>query len=335
LLSGEQYALTCHHVIFDGKTYPEHMPVPEKDFEKKVYVPSRLEYDDYIRARKADVEAARKRLEILNADVLAGIYTGREDHRATVEQQMKRSIEDAERRVTEASFESWNIGKVAFASEGIHTAGWKGQNRTVDWALVKLNEATSAEATVKLKGFGKDNQVVVRGLCPDGDYTALTCPVRKRGQKTLMTEGRINGVYSDVRVFSKSKHIVTEELVVLPHWSNKYFSRSGDSGAWVVDDKAQLIGMVIGGSDVAPFHTYVADMRHVFDDIHRVTKMIPTIPPPQSEPEDSEAFDVPEGCVMVYHVVFSPSAPTVRVLSWRLAVYPQISTFEVGDQFIL
>jgi hypothetical protein len=41
--------------------------------------------------------------------------------------------------------------------------------------------------------------------------------------------------------------------------------------------------MVIGGSDVTPFRTYAADMRHVFDDIHRMTKMVPTIPMQQIE----------------------------------------------------
>jgi hypothetical protein len=52
LLGGQLYALTCHQVVFDGTIYSENRPVPEKDFEKNLYVPSQRKYDDYIRARE-------------------------------------------------------------------------------------------------------------------------------------------------------------------------------------------------------------------------------------------------------------------------------------------
>jgi hypothetical protein len=42
LLGGQLYALTCHHVVFDGTIYSENRLVPEKDFEKNLYVPSQL-----------------------------------------------------------------------------------------------------------------------------------------------------------------------------------------------------------------------------------------------------------------------------------------------------
>jgi hypothetical protein len=59
LLGGQLHALTCHHVVFDGTIYSENRPVPEKDFEKNLYVPSQRKYDDYIRAREAHICMSR------------------------------------------------------------------------------------------------------------------------------------------------------------------------------------------------------------------------------------------------------------------------------------
>jgi hypothetical protein len=89
----------------------------------------------------------------------------------------------------------------------------------VDWNLVRLERSVVARPTVQApKAIGSGAEVEIQGLFPDGDcdYTALGCYVYKNGQKTLLTEGRMNGVYSPIRLFRKAPNLLTQELMVVP-----------------------------------------------------------------------------------------------------------------------
>jgi hypothetical protein len=331
VLGDKLYALTCHHVIYNPEIYPENQPVPANAIEKAVYVPSHRNYEERFLKLQDEVKQCRKRLEIFKSAAVEDPHYKKlpKQQLIAIEEEKRSSLEMAERNLANDILEHSNIGHVAFDCKGIRTVGWKGNRRTIDWTLVELNETTTIKPTIELDL--KDDAWVSR-LCAGGDYTALRDKVWKRGQTTLVTQGRLNGVYSPVRMFPKHPEIETAELMVVSETPETPFSRRGDSGAWVVNAKHELIGMVIGGTLKAPFRTYIADMRQVFEDIQDVTKMMPTLVAPGPTEEEIEMFKL---CVILTHGLFDDYSPAIHILSRRIVYRKHVATLQVGDQFII
>jgi hypothetical protein len=228
---------------------------------------------------------------------------------------------------TDSSYENWKIGTVEFDSGGIRTVGWQGSTRTLDWTLVKLNSTVTAKAMFNAPmGSLPGAFVPIEAVAPDRDFTKITDRVAKTGITSDLTQGRINGVFSPVRMSEQFPDLTTEEMCVVPCPGYHDFSRPGDSGAWVVTGTA-VVGMVLGGSDLKPYRTYVADMRHVFEDIHRVTKLVPTIPADLSWEPD---LALQKG-VIIYQGFFTSSSPVVRLLRGpHLLNREQVVSFQVS-----
>jgi hypothetical protein len=150
--------------------------------------------------------------------------------------------------------------------------------------------------------------------------------VHKTGQETLLTVGRINGVQSDVKMFRQSPSLLTEELMVASKERGPPFSGPGDSGAWVMCG-SDVIGMVLGGTDEEPYRTYIADMRQVFEHIHRVTMVVPRV---VNDESSKVAIAGSVDLVILYHCLFSPDTPKVKFLSTgRGVAFEQVATLEV------
>jgi hypothetical protein len=331
LLGGEYYALTCHHVVYNSAVYPELKEIPDGEREKSIYVPSRRKWELFLEKAQGEIKAAQKRLQIHYKDVADGVYAGKTPQELEkIENECRLSVEMAEASLAEEPFEKWRIGRVAYDCGALTTAGWKGNRRTVDWALVRLGKSVLPRATVELP---TGREVSLGGLYPDQecDYTALRMEVHKTGQKTLLTVGRINGVRSDVKMFRQSPSLLTEELMVAskergPPFSA--FSAPGDSGAWVMCG-SDVIGMVLGGTDEEPYRTYIADMRQVFEHIHRVTMLVPRVVNDESS-KVAIAGSAVEHIVILHHCLFSPATPKVKFLSTgRGVVFEQVETLEV------
>ncbi|KAA8905889.1 hypothetical protein FN846DRAFT_949699 [Sphaerosporella brunnea] len=275
LLGGELYALTCHHVVFDQHRYPESRPVPCGELEKAVYSPSFRNYPAYLEHLKEILEAENEAAKTAAAD---------------------------------ASFENWRIGTVKYDSGGIPTVGWRGWRRTVDWTLVKLKEGLTAKAIFEAPIAAHRGAIQIAPIefvAPDEDYTRISEVVGKSGISTGFTQGRINGVYSLVRM----AETITEEMFVLPERAYFQFSSPGDSGAWVITESA-VVGIVLGGSEEYPYRTYIADIRHVLQDIHRVTHLVPTI----AVDTDREPPEALRTCVMIHHALFTSASPGMRIV---------------------
>jgi hypothetical protein len=71
-----------------------------------------------------------------------------------------------------------------------------------------------------------------------------------------------------------------------------------------------VIGMVISGTDSPPYRTYIADMRQIFEEIHRVTTMVPSIPD-----GESSAPGLSMDLVTLAHGLFSAHTPKIKLLS--------------------
>jgi hypothetical protein len=81
--------------------------------------------------------------------------------------------------------------------------------------------------------------------------------------------------------------------------------------------------------DSPPYRIYIADMRQIFKEIHRVTNMVPSIPN-----GESSAPGLSMDLVTLAHCFFSPDTPKIKLLSeGRAVVNEQVATLEVRLPF--
>ena len=89
--------------------------------------------------------------------------------------------------------------------------------------------------------------------------------VIKRGYATGLTVGRLNGIRSFTRYYSKGlPSQMSKEVAVLPRNSKSGpFSANGDSGSAVIDGKGRLAGLLTGGAGVSELSdvTYVTSIN--------------------------------------------------------------------------
>lgn len=88
--------------------------------------------------------------------------------------------------------------------------------------------------------------------------------VIKTGADTQSTKGTFNHVESEVN-FPGGPPTGTTEWCVIGD-NDKRFSKTGDSGAWVLTEDGQLGGLVIGGT-IAGTWSYVTPVEVIFKDI--------------------------------------------------------------------
>lgn len=89
--------------------------------------------------------------------------------------------------------------------------------------------------------------------------------MNKFGRGSGFTRGRFSFIPSHVNV-SDSPNETTEQIFVSLSGGGDIFSYRGDSGAWVLNGKGQLGGMIMGGH-LQNGGTYVTPISVVFEDI--------------------------------------------------------------------
>ncbi|KAH9869059.1 hypothetical protein J1614_008136 [Plenodomus biglobosus] len=155
-----------------------------------------------------------------------------------------------------------------WASSGV--TAWKiGDNKVEqDWALIKLYQDDGQK-------FANTIDNVLLPLPSQGQFRAvkpwpraLAVDVCKRGRTTNYTAGRTNGARSCLNTEAGS--VIAYSAIALPHSSNPFFSRGGDSGSWLMDKAGQLVGMILSGDTTAvetgsagPGYVYVEDILDV------------------------------------------------------------------------
>lgn len=82
--------------------------------------------------------------------------------------------------------------------------------------------------------------------------------VLKRGARTGLTTGVVNGIFSKRRVYEKKQGLVNELCIIGD--DQKPFSKKGDSGAAVVSTDGLVVGLLTGGNDAL---TPSADLTYV------------------------------------------------------------------------
>ncbi|KAI1117150.1 hypothetical protein F5Y14DRAFT_457984 [Nemania sp. NC0429] len=129
-----------------------------------------------------------------------------------------------------------------------------------DWALIELDP-------LQFKG-GFENKMwmgcgpkkrVLHWIPPEGEFRTLRLDastetsVAKRGMKTGLTSGAINGIEAVVRrPYTNGDTVNAWQLLIVPDPEYTHFSERGDSGACIFDVHGVVVGMVIGGSGNKP-----------------------------------------------------------------------------------
>ncbi|KAI0184673.1 hypothetical protein EV127DRAFT_412940 [Xylaria flabelliformis] len=213
-------------------------------------------------------------------------------------------IESLEKQMASSSSERV-IGHVAFYPSFKVSARTPGY--LTDWALIELDDHKYP------KGF--INKVVIDryeggvmlpcGLLElqprkiqDDTITKKSFQVAKRGAASKLTFGMTSAIEAVVREpKDDGNHYICWELLIVPYGGKGHFSKRGDSGSCVFDESGDVIGMVVGNSQVnppddqtvaQPKHnksqcddttdvTFAAPIDRVFDDIQNFTGFKPRL----------------------------------------------------------
>ena len=101
--------------------------------------------------------------------------------------------------------------------------------------------------------------------------------VFKVARTTGLTVGTIDRLASYVKVIRQSNDKqkapirTTLELFAVRGGYNRPFNKAGDSGAWILDQYANLAGLLWGGCEKSN-HGYFTPIQLVFDDIEKHTR---------------------------------------------------------------
>ncbi|KAK9414305.1 putative Peptidase S7 domain-containing protein [Seiridium unicorne] len=133
-----------------------------------------------------------------------------------------------------------------------------------DWALIELdphkfthspeNKVFIGYYQTQISDRRLDNGFLTLRLKDEDEVDALsTYPVAKRGATTGLTFGTKSSIEAVVRHPTKDgRPAYTWEMLIVPPWEeNKLykFSKKGDSGSCVFDERGFVVGLVVGSSD--------------------------------------------------------------------------------------
>ncbi|KAI1822539.1 hypothetical protein F4861DRAFT_540925 [Xylaria intraflava] len=184
-----------------------------------------------------------------------------------------------------------------------------------DWALIELDSSKFPAAMPDNKVYVADRPGL--GFLMIGDNNVMNIELReaergrttpitvyKRGNKTGLTSGTVNGIKAVTRRPYADVGFVTRELLILPRPENRKFSDRGDSGASIFDLTGRVVGIVVGsnGNDPKTWQsteesqsqshaqmeednerswtdvTFATPIEWVLEDIRRFTGHIPRLP---------------------------------------------------------
>jgi hypothetical protein len=138
------------------------------------------------------------------------------------------------------------------------------RDHEIDAALIEIDPAKIQFVNNYLPQIGKPQKP--RQLSNnDKNKTKAYMFGAKSGEKFGRTEGTVTSVYSDIKVTYNNDSEYTIINTVAISNNGKAISQSGDSGACVVDENYNVLGLVVAGSSevtyILPVNTLLAKMK--------------------------------------------------------------------------
>ncbi|KAI9829530.1 MAG: hypothetical protein M1826_005574 [Phylliscum demangeonii] len=240
--AARQYALTCHHVLFpakeDGtaKLARADPVVPGSSAHVRVEQPSRADYDAAQSMLAAQIQEYGQKVGRIEEVIAQGLDSASRQRARAQAHERQNTLEEIDR--ADKAFDrrfgvSWAIG-----DSGV----------PVDWGLIRVDDHRA--------GGTNEWRPIPRSYDLDQKRGLIQMPAKKsrplKDGDTVFMCGRSSGVRAgtissvDARVrWPELPSSATEKLVVSR--GGLAFAVRGDSGAWVMDRKNELVGMVVGG----------------------------------------------------------------------------------------
>ena len=178
---------------------------------------------------------------------------------------------DLEQNDLEATKAKNRIVGTVFASSGLRTVAWDrskchdypipdGSELSMDWALIELNDAGPGTNSSHLYPDGPIT-TGASGYAIVADYT----DVHKVGRITGLTHGTTKGL-NEVNFGEGAPSSLEMTAANL----NTGISKPGDSGAWILNEQGQVLGMILGG-DEKGYTAYYTPIILMLDDMENHT----------------------------------------------------------------
>ena len=159
------------------------------------------------------------------------------------------------------------IGKTICTTNGY--ADYEGNIICEDWAIVEIKKDVNYDNSQKYNHKYEKN-TIFRINNPDILLTTKQV-VSKIGRTTGTTKGYLSGLTFPVK-FDNSETETKEYTIICKE--GRYFSKEGDSGAWIVADNGDLIGMVFAGLKHQTGHrTYFTPIEFLLKQIEEKTNI--------------------------------------------------------------
>ncbi|KAI9763768.1 MAG: hypothetical protein M1840_009093 [Geoglossum simile] len=274
-----QVALTNYHVIRPGlpserKTACDSHGI--KPFEQGVTViqPTLPDHEDYIKSLEEklgdiqkDLPSEYALLDQLSMKIEMGVKQPRSDQKLKdIISSSETSVKKLQTMISNASAffqQHAELGRIWAASGYRYSA----ENIALDWALILLNNDRSPGNP----DVPKDrNGVPISGFLKPVGANPLSQKVWKKGRTTGLTRGIVNGL--KFVTVEEGKDLPNTWVLVVVGTENNRFSDKGDSGAMVVTNGGEIIGLLHSGHQVQDL-TYVTPYDVLVKDIEQVTKM--------------------------------------------------------------
>ncbi|KAH0558345.1 hypothetical protein GP486_004993 [Trichoglossum hirsutum] len=274
------FALSCHHVVVPNKLASEfcdnsyEAPYvyrkavgPGQGHHIRVSQPSAMTHIEYVRDKHRSCQLLKQDVIQLRDQVKSNPrVVGKLD---VAEDLLRTGLNDLQRS---RDF-NLHFGTVAT------TSGYRKSTKiacSLDWALVDAQHTRQGRNEVPRLLF----KPLEYSYLSEGNTVTEIAPlsidedVMKTGSKTSTTYGRISHIKHDCNIGGNGS--TTSEYVVVGR-EGTLFAAKGDSGAFVLDRRGRLAGLLIAGEE-ALGTVYVTPIEEVMRDIEEVTGCSVTLP---------------------------------------------------------
>lgn len=281
------FAMTCHHVLSPYTSNSLQGKINSfivifnllifliEDISQIVDSPSSSDYQEYLNKLHKTRDLKQKEMnDYLKMKQAQGTS---EECSGSINRQRRLQVLD--NVINEIENYNSEFGHV-FASSGLRVGP---SGSCLDWALIKVtrNQMSNFDVSAPNNTFyilsvthsilqAKDDRELLHyENTADKADIKLHDKVAKFGRSTGFTEGYHNAIESHVQW--KEGAALTRELCAVS--SFKDFSEIGDSGAWILNEQNQVVGMIFAGNKVNynRVWTYFTAIDQIFEDIEKVT----------------------------------------------------------------
>ncbi|KAK2766954.1 hypothetical protein FQN54_006269 [Arachnomyces sp. PD_36] len=269
--------ITCHHVLrpckLDGNSGTAPIqPIGQSMSREPIQIchPSQADHEYTVSKYDKRIEESSTGLNRLRSQETT-------DKNTESIQFLEKAIPETEREMEKLTSASRDIGTV------YATSGHRIHDKTgclLDWGLIELKPECIGVNTSKLRTQNKKRYVpVIKDRWPWSFETILDRAIPRFYQigRSSAREGIINPVKSRVCLRDGPHKTETEELVMVPSEHRSKPSQYGDSGALVVSEMGEVVGLLWGlrfDKETAWFGgevSYLTPIGPIIEDIREIT----------------------------------------------------------------